>query len=135
MNFLDRSINKLYKTYKECIVEYHAGGFFIRKIALYIFIKNNNSLIVVEKNEGLHPFDNEYPKLISEEFIKGKLFRLNYVSNNIATFSDGIIEVKVMPSVFAENYNDKKLTELLVDFGKDYHYIFFLIFDNSETLD
>jgi hypothetical protein len=132
MDFLSRSKNKLYKTYENCSVEYHAGGFFIRKAAIYIFFQTNDSLIFLERNEGLHPFDNEYSKLFAKELINGKTFRLIDSRNNVATYSADLGEIKIMPSVFEEHFNNKKVTELLVDFGKGKIQIFFLAFDISE---
>ena len=134
MDFLGRSKNKLYKTYKNCSVEYHAGGFFVRKVAMYVFFQPNDSLIFLEKNEGLHPFDNEYCRLQSEELTNGKTFKLNDFTNNVATFSDSLNEMKIMPSVFSENYSDKNISELLVDFGNRNVQVFFLVYDFSEQL-
>jgi hypothetical protein len=133
MDFLGRSKNKLYKFYKNCSVEYHAGGFFVRKVAMYVFFQTNDSLIFLEKSEGLHPFDNEYFRLRSEELANGKTFKLNNFTNNIATFSDDLNEIKIMPAVFSENYSDKKISELLVDFGNENVQIFFQVFDFSES--
>lgn len=134
MNFLDRSINKLYKSYKKCSVEYHAGGFFIRKHALYFFVQSNDRVIFIEKQEGLHPFDNDYYKFLSEDLIKGKIFILKSITNNIATFNDGMNEIKIMPSVFSENITENTITEILVDFGEAVQYVLFLEFDSSESL-
>lgn len=136
MDFLNRVNNKLFKAYKKCSVEYHAGGFFVKKDAMYIFIEPNNSLLFLEKSEGLHPFDNDYSKLISDELsIKGKRFELSNLNNNIATYKSGVDEIKILPSIFTENFNERELTELLLDWRNDKAQIFSLAYDVSKSLD
>lgn len=130
MNFLNRVSNKLYKSYRNCSVEYHAGGFFVRKDAMYVFLESEKILIFFEKNEGLHPFDNNYSKLISDEIsIKGKRFELINLNNNIASYKSDNDEIKILPSVFNENFNDKDLTEVLIDWGNDRTQIFHIAYD------
>jgi len=134
MGFLKRANNKLFKAYKKCSVEYHVGGFFVRKEAIYVLLKSDNSLIVIDKKEGLHPYDNDYTKLLSEEcVIKGKKFELSNFNNNIATYKNSVGEIKILPSVFSENFNDTELTELIVDWGNDNAQIFSIAFDLSKS--
>jgi|SRR5690606_7531059 len=128
MELTNRLKHKLFKCYKGFSVEYHAGGFFIRKEALYIFFDSTNTLILLEKKEGLHPYDSDYSRLISNELTSdGNRFDLSNSNNNLAAYKSGADEIKIMPSIFSENMNDKEITEIVVDWGNDKVLIFHLI--------
>jgi len=116
MNLQERVKNKIFKCNLNCTVEYHAGGFFIRKQVAYL-IFTETLCYFFEREEGLHPSDNNYQLLINElQNKKGLIeYEITGSGDNILILSNSNLDIKVMPSIFIENVELKNLTELLLD--------------------
>lgn len=120
MNLIDRVKKKVFKSFKDVSVEYHAGGFFIRKHALYLVFKSNDTVIFNEREEGLHPDDNNYDLLIKS--LEGG--STQYEIGEITSISDNVLKILVrntkdymmlMPSIFIENVVQEDLSEVVLD--------------------
>ncbi|MPR35903.1 hypothetical protein [Salmonirosea aquatica] len=127
MNLEQRVINKIFKSYIGSSIEYHAGGYFVRKKAAYLIFESNNTVYYLEKEEGLHPNDNRYDKL-AENLRDAKLFEFFSVNSHILSFSNSEVKALILPSIFIENLDHQSLTELLIDWGNNntqiYHYVY-----------
>ncbi|MFY9307572.1 MAG: hypothetical protein WAQ28_00845 [Bacteroidia bacterium] len=134
MEIIERLKNRIYKNYSSASVEYHAGGFFIRKDAIYIQFNSNHCLLFLERKEGLHPNDSVYSELFNKTKNLGKIneFKLESVTENLLIYKSADREIKVMPSIFIENINNEKITEVLIDFGKSETMIFFYVYSEAE---
>lgn len=117
MSLKERVNQKIFKCYLSTSVEYHAGGFFIRKRAAYLIFDRKNMVSLFEREEGLHPNDNKYDLLIKELPNQRDilLYEVSSFSDNILKLSNNDKQMKIMPSVFIENIVQESLTEILVD--------------------
>jgi len=89
MEFLDKIKGQLFKSYKNALVEYHAGGFFVRKQAIYIYIDSHNNLVLLNMKEGQHPFDSDYSRLLLEDLShKECVLGFASVKGNLASFTN-----------------------------------------------
>lgn len=127
MDFIRRVENKIFKTYLHSSIEYHAGGYFVRKLAQYLIIVKEVAYIY-EKEEGLHPNDNNYDLLVKEiiNSKSSKLFIVTFFQNNILKLSNKDDEFKLIPSIFIENILTDSLTELLLDTQNSTKIFFFI---------
>jgi len=133
MKLIERVKNKVFKSNLSCSVEYHAGGFFVRKQVAYLIFTNTNNVLFYEREEGLHPNDNNYILLINEVVNKNK-----GIVYEVSQPKDSINEIKlickdetllIMPSVFIENLIEENLTEIIVDKIKGKQNIFDFVFN------
>jgi len=129
MELLQKIKCNLFKAYKHCSVEYHAGGFFVRKVALYIFFDTENYFILFERNEGLHPNDNNYNKLIEDvnNIDHNKHILIN-ANSNLLTYKREDKSIQIMPSIFNEQFPTETITEILVDWNDGTNQIFQLVY-------
>lgn len=115
---VDRIKNTIFKSYKDASIEYHAGGFFIRKRAQYL-IFTDNAVIFYEREEGLHPNDNNYELLLEGLRDKNNL----YQTGEVISLGENMLEIRVvnnkhmrlMPSIFIENILRDELSEIILD--------------------
>jgi len=116
---IDRIKNTIFKTILTVEVDYHAGGFFIRKTASYFVFTSGYEAIQFEREEGLHPYDNNYEILLSQiiKEKKGTNYAVTQPNRdvNILKLQNVQEEILCMPSVFLENVNGGYLTELVID--------------------
>jgi hypothetical protein len=117
MSLLQRIKNKIFKCNISSSVEYHARGFFIRKKVAYLFFTEKDIAYYFEREEGLHPNDNNYSLLICEiESREDKsIFELSSVIDNILKLTNKENQMQLMPSIFIENVIQENLTEIIVD--------------------
>ena len=124
----DKIINKVFKSYSSSSIEYHAGGGFVRKKAVYLVFLSNMDIYYFERNEGLHPKDNDYVFLLSnlDKRKKEKFEIIKNYSNLLRLRS--VKEICVVPSIFIESAEEEKLSEILVDWGENKTTIFNLVY-------
>lgn len=117
MSLKERICQKIFKCNLSASVEYHAGGFFVRKRAGYLIFDKKNKALFFEKDEGLHPNDNKYDLLIKELSHQPDvlLYEVASLSDNIVVLSNNDKQMKIMPSVFIESIVEETLTEIIVD--------------------
>jgi hypothetical protein len=132
MNILNRIKNKVFKSNISINVDYHAGAFFIKKNVAYLIFGNDDSVILYYREEGLHPYDNDYEKLLDDLATKKEnqayaICQPN-LENNLLKLTNNEKEILCMPSIFLENVNEDELTELLLDKLNGQRHIFTLVY-------
>lgn len=124
----DKIINKIFKSYCSSSVEYHAGGVFVRKKAVYLVFLSSTNIYYLERDEGLHPKDNDYVFLLSNlNKIKKEKFEIIKSYSNILRLKS-TKEICIVPSIFIESAEQEKLSEILVDWGENKTTIFNLVY-------
>ena len=120
MDLIDKVKNKIFKSYADVSVEYHAGGFFVRKHALYLVFKANDTVFFLEREEGLHPDDNKYDllvKILETDNGQYQMGKVSAMTNNILQISskDNKDNMRLMPSIFIEGVVQNDWSEILLD--------------------
>lgn len=114
----DRVVNRVFKSYSSSSVEYHAGGFFVRKNAVYLVFLSSMDVYYFEREEGLHPKDNDYSFLLSNlDKIEKEKFEIIENSSNVLILKSEK-EIRLVPSIFMESVEQEKLSEILIDWEK-----------------
>lgn len=132
MNLKIRITNKIFKSYLNSSIEYHAGGFFVRKKAVYLIFFTDDEVYYYEREEGLHPNDNKYDKL--EELQENEVvqsFKLSMINDNMLVMLKSNQRILIVPSIFIENLAYENLTEILVDWGDNKTQIFNCVYDKK----
>lgn len=119
MKLIERVRNTIFKCNLEAVVDYHAGGFFVKKEVSYLIFLHDDQGIFYTRNEGSHPKDYDYENLLVEaqkdkKSIAFKVYQPKMEVNLIELSGEGI-EIKCMPSNFIENVKTHELNEILVD--------------------
>lgn len=127
----DRVVNKVFKSYSSSSVEYHAGGFFVRKNAVYLVFLPNMDVYYFEREEGLHPKDNDYSFLLSNLYkIEKEKFEICQNSSNVVRLKSEKV-IRLVPSIFIESVEKEELSEILIDWGENKTQIFNLVYTIS----
>ncbi|QFZ53924.1 hypothetical protein FEZ18_03450 [Oceanihabitans sp. IOP_32] len=127
----DRVVNRVFKSYSSSSVEYHAGGFFVRKNAVYLVFLSSMDVYYFEREEGLHPKDNDYSFLLSNlDKIEKEKFEIIENSSNVLILKSEK-EIRLVPSIFMESVEQEKLSEILIDWGENKTLIFNLVYTMS----
>lgn len=129
----NRIANRVFKSYSSSSVEYHAGGFFVRKNAIYLIFLSSMDVYYFEREEGLHAKDNDYSFLLSSlDKIKKEKFEIIQTSSNVLTLKSER-EIRLVPSILIESVEQEKLSEILIDWGENKTLIFNLVYNISEN--
>ncbi|WP_207426684.1 hypothetical protein [Pedobacter sp. SYSU D00535] len=111
--------NKVFRCYTEVDVEYHAGVFFVRKEASYLFFKSSQKAVLYQRKEGGTPFDSDCHFFMREilEEKKGLEFEISHPQKDVPIFKLKSIhgECFFMPSSFMEYVLKNRITEILLD--------------------
>lgn len=118
--------HNLFKSYRNSSVEYHAGGYFVRKEAMYLFFDSENSLILFERNEGLYPDD--YTKLLEDLQNKNHNKYVLLANSNLLKYKKEDKFIQIMPSIFNEQFSTETVTEILVDWEDGTTQLFQLVY-------
>lgn len=128
---IDRIKNKIFKCNLSSLVEYHSGGFFVRKQVAYLVFSNTNTAVFYQREEGLHPHDSNYDFLLHEIINKEKalLYEVSQPNPNIniLNVSNSNNKFLLMPSIFIENVVKENLTEIILDKLDNKTQIFYLV--------
>jgi hypothetical protein len=121
MNLIDRVKNRIFKCNLGVSVDYHAGGFFVKKQVAYIIFTANNSALIYQREEGLHPNDNNSNNEILLSDVSNEKNEISYAvcqpntNINVLQLSNNEKKILCMPSIFIENVNMIDLTEIVLD--------------------
>lgn len=84
-----------------------------------------------EREEGLHPKDNDYSFLLSNlDKIEKEKFEIIENSSNVLILKSEK-EIRLVPSIFMESVEQEKLSEILIDWGENKTLIFNLVYTMS----
>lgn len=132
MKLIDRVKNKIFKSNLTASVEYHAGGFFVRKQVLYLIFTAQNTAFLYQREEGLHPNDNNYKLLYNQIIDDNKIAIYNVAepktNDDLLYLLNNGKELRCMPSIFIENINTEYLTEIILDKWEEKAHVFNLVF-------
>jgi hypothetical protein len=117
MKLIDRVCNTLFKGNIRGHVDYHAGGFFVKKEVLYLLFLEKGEAILYNREEGGITIDNNSEILLNEIKKEGIAFNVIQPNEtvNILKLFNGQQIILCMPSIFIENVQQQKLTEIILD--------------------
>ena len=119
MILIDRVPGKIYKSNIQVTIEYHAGGFFVKKQVSYLLFYDKKMAELFQREEGVHPNDNNLDMLIKHtSIIQGKeKYSVSQPSQgvNILKLANESLELYCMPSIFIENVMNDGPSEIVVD--------------------
>lgn len=120
MELVKRLVGSVYKNNLSVSIEYHGGGYFVRKKVSYLYFRNDKEAKILVREEGLNPNDDNQ-KLLLQNLRLGQDSRtLSITNSSKESFITLLGDPKLhhyycVPSIFSESASEKEITEILID--------------------